>query len=377
MKKTGIVIIVLSTLLLCSNQCQKPENTFSATPYTIEIPKFFPTLLNIPDHNPMTVEGIELGRHLFYEKRLCGYMGSNPDSMMSCATCHQQQYAFEAGIDNPRFPNGITYGLSGIKTPHNMLPLINLVFNKEGYFWNGMIYNENPQIDRRTIEDIVLMGITAPHEMNSTIEKAVSAIKSIEKYPPLFKAAFGSEDITIERIAKAIAQFVRTLISANSKFDRYLLGQENLTPQELHGYVLFTTEEGADCFHCHGGDGTPLFTTNLFYNNGLDCQFTDNRDRFAVTGNINDKGSYRAPTLRNIEKTAPYMHDGRFKSLDEVLEFYNSGLQNSTTISPLMHKIGDGGARLTPSQLADLKAFLLTLTDESFLNNPKFANPEQ
>jgi cytochrome c peroxidase len=342
----------------------------------INIPRFFPTLLNIPEDNPMTAEGIELGRHLFYEERLCGYMGQISDSMMSCATCHQQAHAFEVGMTNPRFPNGITHGLSGIKTPHNTMPLFNLVFNREGYFWNGMIYNDNPQIDRRTLEDIVLMGIIAPHEMNSTPEKAVAAIKSIKKYPRLFKTAFGSEDITIDRIAKAIAQFVRTLISANSKFDRYLLGQENLTPQELHGYVLFTTEEGADCFHCHGGDGTPLFTTNLFYNNGLDNQFTDVRDRFAVTGNNTDRGAYRAPTLRNISVTAPYMHDGRFKNLDEVLEFYNSGLANSPNISPLMHKISDGGARLTPSQIADLKAFLLTLTDEEFLNNPDYAKPE-
>ena len=376
MQRIEITVIFLMSLLLCGNSCQPPERPFRATPYTIEIPKFFPTILNIPADNPMTVEGIELGRHLFYEARLCGYMGQNPDSMMSCATCHQQAHAFEVGMNNPRFPNGVTYGLSGIETPHNMLPLINLVFNREGYFWNGVIYNSSPQIDRRTLEDIVLMGITAPHEMNSTPEKAVATIKSIKKYPPMFKAAFGSEEITAERIAKAIAQFVRTLISANSKFDRYLLGQENLTPQELHGYVLFTTEEGADCFHCHGGDGTPLFTTNLFYNNGLDNQFTDTRDRFAVTGNSNDRGVYRAPTLRNIGVTAPYMHDGRFKSLDEVLEFYNSGVVNSPTISPLMHKVGDGGARLTPSQIADLKAFLLTLTDEDFLHNPKLANPE-
>jgi cytochrome c peroxidase len=376
MQKTQITVIVLASLLLCSNSCRKPEEPFRATPYTIEIPKFFPTQLNIPEDNPMTVEGIALGRHLFYEERLCGYMGQNSDSMMSCATCHQQAHAFEAGINNPRFPDGITYGLSGIKTPHNMLPLINLVFNREGYFWNGMIYNSSPQIDRRTLEDIVLMGIIAPHEMNSTPEKAVAAIKSIKKYPSMFKAAFGSEEITAERIARAIAQFVRTLISANSKFDRYLLGEENLSPQELHGYVLFTTEEGADCFHCHGGDGTPLFTTNLFYNNGLDSLFTDARDRFAVTGNSNDRGAYRAPTLRNIAVTAPYMHDARFKNLDEVLEFYNSGVINSPTISPLMHKVGDGGSRLTPSQIADLKSFLLTLTDEEFLHNPELANPE-
>jgi cytochrome c peroxidase len=152
-------------------------------------------------------------------------------------------------------------------------------------------------------------------------------------------------------------------------------GLEQLTPSELNGYILFTTEEGADCFHCHGGNGTPLFTTNLFYNNGSSTVFNDPKDRYAVTGNSADIGAYRAPTLRNIEVTAPYFHDGRFATLDQVLEFYNSGLVYSPFVSPLMHKLDQGGMLLTPQQLADLKAFLLTLTDHEFLTNPKFSNP--
>ena len=171
----------------------------------------------------------------------------------------------------------------------------------------------------------------------------------------------------MERIQKAIAQYVRSLVSANSKFDRYLQGKEQLTPQELHGYVLFATEEGADCFHCHGSDGSPLFTTNLFYNNGLDAVFADEYDRMGYTGNVMDRGAYRAPSLRNVAVSAPYMHDGRFNTLDEVLTFYNEGLQYSPYVSPLMHKIQEGGRHLSPSELTDLKAFLETLTDEEFL----------
>ncbi|MDR2868724.1 MAG: c-type cytochrome [Bacteroidales bacterium] len=371
-----LVLCLVSSLIFLGSNCRKPEEEYQATPYQIEIPRFFPTILNIPDDNPMTVEGIELGRHLFYEEHLCGYRGTNPDSLMSCATCHQQRYGFEVGMNNPRYPNGQTCGLTGVPTPHAILPLINLVFNSEGYFWNGMIYADNPQKDRRTLEDIVKMGIVAPHEMNGSYDRTVNAIKSIPKYAPLFKKAFGTEEITMDRIAKAIAQFVRTLISANSKFDRYLLGSENLTPQELNGYVLFTTEQGGDCFHCHGGGGTPLFTTNLFYNNALTNTFNDPRDRYAVTNLDKDHGAYRAPTLRNIAVTAPYMHDGRFLNLDEVLEFYNSGLVNSPYVHPLMHKINDGGNRLTPSQISDLKAFLNTLTDDEFLNSPRFTKPE-
>lgn len=366
--KKRLFIVLFSFLLLVS--CKGPvEDVWEPTPYDLKIPKFFPTNLNIPANNPLTVEGVELGKALFNDGRLCGYLGNNPDSMMSCATCHVRANAYDVGMNNPRFPNGVTHGLTGIVTPHNAMPLFNLVFNHEGYFWNGMIHPSNTNPQRRTLEDVVTMGITAPHEMNSTVEKSVAAIRSVGYYPAMFKKAFGTEDVTIERIEKAIAQYIRTLVSGNSKFDRYLRGEIQLTTSEQHGYVLFTTEEGADCFHCHGSGGNPQFTTNRFYNNGLDSYFDDDRDRYAFTGNQSDIGAYRAPTLRNIEVTAPYMHDGRFKTLDEVLEFYNTGLMNSPYISPLMHKINQGGTLLTPSQLADLKAFLLTLTDEEFIGN--------
>jgi cytochrome c peroxidase len=367
--------LLISAILIFSCEPKQPDKPFSATPYNLQIPPFFPTHLNIPNDNPLTVEGIELGRHLFYEERLCGYLGDNPDFMMSCATCHVQGNNFDVGMNNPRFPNGKTFGLSGTPTPHNAMPLMNLVFNQEGYFWNGLIHESNPQRQQRTIEDIVLMTITAPHEMNSTAERAVYALKQNPKYPAMFKKAFGTEEINIERIKKAIAQFVRTLVSGNSKFDRYLHGNEQLTDAELRGYILFATEEGADCFHCHGGGGTPLFTTNLFYNNALSNIFNDSNDRFAVTKKSQDIGAYRAPSLRNVIVSAPYMHDGRFKTIEEVLEFYNFGLQFSPYVHPLMHKLEQGGTYLTPAKIADLKAFLNTLTDNDFLTNPKFAKP--
>jgi cytochrome c peroxidase len=219
------------------------------------------------------------------------------------------------------------------------------------------------------------MGIYAPHEMKSDSLRSKAMIQSIPGYASLFKKAFGSTEISFKRISYAIAQFIRSLISSDSKFDRYLRGQENFTDDERAGFILFVTEEGADCFHCHGGDGNPLFTTNLFYNNAKDVVFNDPRDRFAVTGNPTDHGAYKAPTLRNIEVTAPYMHDGRFKTLDEVIDFYSDSLVNSPYVSPLMHKINQGGAHLTPLQKAQLKAFLLTLTDHTFLNDPKFGPP--
>ena len=343
MRRNLLHIAIITIMLFCAACRDRVE---PPTPYNLQIPKGFPTVLNIPADNPMTVEGMELGRLLFHDPHLCGYLGSEPDSLMSCSTCHRRECNYDIGTDNPRFPDGKPKGRStGKPTIHNVMPLMNLVFNHEGYLWNGLISSDNPNPEMRTIEDIVRMAIIADDEMCGTEASAVAAIKADSKYPPLFKKAFGTEEITIERIEKAIAQYVRSLIACNSKFDRYLQGKEQLTPHELHGYVLFTT--------------------NLFYNNGLDNVFTDSHDRSSVTGDPHDRGAYRAPSLRNVSRSAPYMHDGRFQTLDEVLEFYNSDVQNSPYISPLMHHVNDGGVRLTPSEIADLKAFLLTLTDDS------------
>lgn len=362
------------SLLVSLVACHKSEHEeVVGTPYELTIPQFFPTKLNIPDDNPLTKEGVELGRHLFYDTRLSGDL--DEDKGICCASCHVQSAGFDLGSENPLVTNGKPVGLSGNATQHNALPLVNLVFNNEGYTWNGAVSAQNTDIHNRNIEDIVAHTIEDPSEMNSTWEHSLNALRTRVEYANMFFKAFGTEEITKERVCKAIAQFVRTLISSNSKFDRYLRGETNLTSSEWNGYILFSTEEGADCFHCHGGAGTPLFTTNLFYNNALDSEFNGGGDRYSITGNIQDMGAYRAPTLRNISVSAPYMHDGRFSTLDEVLQFYNLGLNNSQYVHPYMHKINEGGAMLTPSQIADLKAFLNTLTDEEFITNERTSNP--
>lgn len=382
-QKVGIllstIILFLSVMIIISCKKENPIEpaVFKTTPYEMNLPHYFPNRLNIPDDNPMTVEGVRLGRYLFYDGRLSGYTGDHPDSLMSCGTCHLQEYSFECGIDHPKYTGGYTHGVTGIPTKNVMLPLINIVFNNEGYFWNGSICASNPHPARRSLEDIVVMGIIAPDEMNSTIERTVAAIQSVTMYPAMFEAAFGTPEINIDRIKKAISQFVRSLVSYNSKFDKYLRGEVQLTDSELRGYILFTTEEGADCFHCHGGGGNPLFTTNLFYNNAKDSVFDISNDRFSFTGKPSDKGAYKATTLRNIEFTAPYMHDGRFKTLDEVIDFYSDGLIMSPYVNTLMHKINDGGAQLLPSEKTDLKNFILTLSDQDFITNPAFSKPTE
>ncbi len=356
--------VVFALLAISCSKSVSVDPAWQATPYEFEIPFRFPDKLNIPADNPMTVEGVELGRHLFYDGRVSGR--THPDSMMSCATCHLQARSFECGIDHPVFKGGQPHGATGIPTPHFMMPLINLVWTPMGYLWNGSVGQ---------IESFTWMAIAAPHEMHSDTNRSRALIAQTPGYPEMFRKAFGSEQVTVANMGKAIAQFIRTLVSDDSKFDRYIRGEVQLTPSERNGYVLFMTEEGADCFHCHGGEGNPLFTTGLYYNNGKDTVFADSRDRFSVTGSPSDIGAYKAPTLRNLIFTAPYMHDGRFKTIDEVLEFYNSGVQTGPYTHPLMHHAAEGGVRLTPAELTDLKAFLLTLTDSAFVTNPAYGPP--
>lgn len=371
---------------------QENPIAFSPTPYTIPQAQYFPKNLNIPADNPMTVEGVELGRYLFYDGRISG--NTEKDMLMSCSTCHVQKNGFEAGMDNPRFPGGKTHGLptpefpEGKPTPNYMLPLVNTVYNNNGYLWNGLVEPSNDHhgnaaygvpdeepYNFKGIESLAWMAITAPHEMNSTIERSVAAISAIPMYKEKFKAAFGTEEVTYDRISKAIAQFVRSIVSHNSKFHKYLRNEATLTTQELQGHDLFFSED-ADCFHCHGG--SVLMTTNEYFNNAKDSVFDPNdHDRHYVTGDPMDIGAYRAPSLINIELTAPYMHDGRFKTLDEVIDFYSEGLVYSEYVHPLMKNVRRHGVQLNPEEKAALKAFLLTLTDHELIDDPQYACPPE
>jgi cytochrome c peroxidase len=376
LRLTAFFLLVLLFMLKvagCRKDAEKPIHI--PTSYQIEIPFGFPTKLNIPEDNPMTVEGVELGRYLFYDGRLSGR--THPDSLMSCASCHRQERSFEAGIDHPEFTGGHPHGLSGQKTHHVMLPMVNLVWNHSGYGWSGFIYKENDDQNLRNIEDFVRLAVMAEDEIWADTSQVKTLFQSIDGYPELFARAFGSETITFKNIERAIAQFVRTLISSNSKFDKYMRGEEQLSQSELKGFILFTTEEGADCFHCHGGFGNPLFTTHLFYNNGKDSLFTDPMDRYLVTADPMDIGAYKATTLRNIELQAPYMHDGRFETLEEVIDFYSHDLVWSPSVNPLMHHVNRGGVQLLPAEKQDLLNFIKTLRDDEFLTNPAFGRPEK
>lgn len=368
-----LMLVLLIFAVSCNKKSEVPK--VEPTSYYFEIPFAFPIHLNIPEENPLTEEGIALGHFLFYDGRLSGR--THTDSLISCATCHRQERNFEAGVDHSLFEGGFVHGITGLSTHHVMLPLVNLVWNHSGYGWNGSTYPENENSNYRNLEDVVGAAVMAKDEIAGDTSKIKTLLQNIDGYPELFEKAFGSRTITFNNIEKAIAQFVRTLVSANSKFDKYLRGEVQLSQNELNGLVLFTTEEGADCFHCHGGGGNPLFTTHLFYNNGKDTIFDELYDRFSVTGDPMDKGAYKAPTLRNISLSGPYMHDGRFATLDEVIDFYSHQVKWSPQIDPLMHHVMNQGVQLAESEKIELKSFLMTLQDDEFLTNPKFGKPEK
>lgn len=320
------------------------------------VPPVFQQLLPdpyIPADNPQTEEGIFLGRKLFYDPILSG------NGTQACASCHKPNNSF---TDDLRF----SIGIDGIEGTRNSMPLYNMAWNTNNkFFWDGRAIS---------LEKQALEPVENPIEMHNTWENAVGSLQNHGEYPELFNKAFGTTTITKELTAKAIAQFERTLISANSPFDRYLLGENSLTPQEINGFQIFMDEDRGDCFHCHGSNTNPLWTDNIFHNNGLDAIITD-KGLGAVTGDPNDDGKFKSPSLRNLAYTAPYMHDGRFETLDEVIDHYSEGLVYSPTIDPLMKSIADGGVQLTESDKADLKAFLLSLSDPSFISNPDFQNP--
>ena len=338
-----------------SSGSSEEEEIYTPVPTSLDIPDLFEQRLLapvIPNNNPLTEEGIALGKKLFFDRRL------SKNNAKSCASCHNPNNAFS---DITQF----SVGVDGQTGTRNAMPLFNLAWNfGDRFAWDG----KELGLERQVFEPV-----RNPIEMHSDWTDLESKLQQDAQYPTLFLQAFGTSTIDSTLVAKAIAQFERTLISGNSKFDQYLLGNVNLTPEELNGFNVFMEEARGDCFHCHGSNNNPLWTDNDFHNNGLDATFTD-LGLGAVTGDPNDNGKFKTPSLRNLAFTAPYMHDGRFATLDEVIDFYSAGLQASTTIDPLMKKVGQGGVQLTPQDKADLKAFLLTLSDNDFVNNPAFQN---
>jgi len=348
-RSARVAIATLSLALAaaggCGNEVAPPPPGVQPDTFSIRVAGF-PRML-VPDDNPTSHQGVALGRRLFYDPILSG------DSTLSCAGCHVQSFAFSDR--GTRFSTGI----DGIAGSRNAPALINPGWSAK-QFWDGRM----PDLERQALEPV-----PNPIEMHLEWAEGVRRLQRHTEYPELFRAAFSTTEVTPLRVAQAIAQFERTMVSNHSRYDRSLRGEITLTESERRGLILFSTNERFECVHCHIPG---LFTDRGFRNNGLDSVFTD-PGLSAVTNNPNDRGKFKSPTLRNIALTAPYMHDGRFATLDEVIEHYNRGGVYSPTVDPLMH-LGRG-IRFSPQEKADLLAFLHTLTDSAFVNDPTLASP--
>jgi cytochrome c peroxidase len=356
-------IIIISVLILSFTSCRKDMIERSITPYTPEVPSHFPAM-PIPEDNPFSVEGIALGRALFYDERL------SRDNSIACASCHRQEIAFTDDAT-------LSQGVDGKIGSRNSMALINLAWQKD-FFWDGR---------DQTLEKQILEPVVVEHEMDQSWEETINKLSADVEYSNQFFTVFGVEEFDSTHVAKAIAQFLRTLISGSSKYDvmyKYqnslpLSAQEQeifntITNQEWAGMDVFFSLSAGDCLHCHDG---ALAQVNMFANNGLDATFEDDAGRMLVTGNPADEGRFKVPTLRNIALTAPYMHDGRFKNLQEVVNHYSTGVVESPTIDPLMEFAHQGGVQLDAQERQLLIAFLNTFTDEGFIDNPAFADPDE
>ena len=323
-----------------------PKISYNPKPYPFQIPDRFPNI-NLPPDNPMTEDGVILGRRLFLDPIL------SADSSMSCASCHHSELSFTDA-------NAVSRGIDGKAGRRSAMSLVNVAFYKEGLFWDGRA---------KTLEDQALIPVEDSVELHNSWDNVVEKLKAHSDYPVYFRKAFGInniEEIDKFLVAKAIAQFERTLMSSNSKFDRVLSGKATFTEEEQAGYDIFFDASSelpdSECGHCHNA---PLMTTNEYLNNGITLAETTgdfpDSGLGAVTGNPFDNGKFRVPSLRNIELTAPYMHDGRFQTLDAVIDHYNSGGQYGPNVSPLIRPLN-----LTEVHKRQLIAFLKTLTDRKF-----------
>ena len=338
---------------LLTNCTSKEEEIYTPIPYNLEVPTLFADKLIapvIPNNNPLTEEGVALGKKLFFDKKLSG------NETQSCASCHNPKNSF---TDNQQF----SVGIDGVLGNRNAMPLFNLAWNFDELFaWDGKDFS----LEKQAFEPV-----SNPLEMHANWKDVVQKLQNHSEYPSLFLQAFGTSTIDSIAVTKAIAQFERTIISGDSKFDQYLRGETILTAEEENGFAVFMDEAKGDCFHCHGSNNNPLWTDNQFHNNGLDVNFSD-LGLGAVSGDPADNGKFKSPSIRNLVFTAPYMHDGRFTTLEEVINHYSEGLKASPTIDPLMKKVSQGGVQLTIRDKADLKAFLLSLSDFDFIDNTAF-----
>jgi cytochrome c peroxidase len=333
------VLAFLGFLAIIS-ACKKDPTTNpddGLTYLEVPSPPFFPAML-VPAGNPLSKEGVALGRKLYYDSRLS--LGGNLAGQ-SCSSCHHQQNGFSI--------------MQGSGMP--VLPHVNLGWS-DHFLWNGKVIG--------SLEEVM------EFEVSEFFQTDLNYFNSLEEYKTDFKKVFGNEQVTYERLAMALSQFLRTLNSYNSPYDQWLRGEVMLSPLEWRGLELFFSE-AADCFHCHAG---PLFMDKIFHNTGLDSVSVPGSGHEAISGMGYHRGSFKTPTLRNVAVRGPYMHDGRFQTLQQVIDFYAEGMYENDNLDPLFQKYGPvQRLNLTEYDKQALVAFLEALSDPVFLSDESFSAP--
>lgn len=339
-----VVFFFFLLLLMSSFIGDNPYFKITQKDVEFTIPKGFPKPVYDFKNNTPTPAGFVLGRKLFYDPIL------SKDSSISCGFCHQRIAAF-AHIDH-----ALSHGINGLIGKRNVPPLENLIWNTS-FMWDGRINH---------LEIQPLSPISNPIEMNETIGHIIVKLQRNKEYVTMFKQAFGDSIVSSKNILKALAQFTGLMISDNSRYDKYMRGEDTLSTSELEGLKLFR----ANCEQCHK---EPLFTDYSFRNTGLaiDTNLNDSGEA-DVNGNMKDFGKFKVPTLRNIEMTYPYMHDGRFRTLKQVLDHYTQKFTKKSGADPILVK----GIKLSETDKTNIIAFLKTLTDETFLHDKRFADPD-
>lgn len=310
-----------------------------------DIPSNFPQPTYHFESNPISDEGVKLGKMLFYDSII------SADNTVSCGSCHQQSSAFT------QHGHALSHGVNDKLTKRNSMPLFNMAWSKS-FGWDGGVHD---------LDLFAISPITNPVEMNESMGNVLEKLRKSPTYPGMFKRAFGTEEINTERFLKALSQFMLTMVSANSRYDRYVRYEGvELTAEELEGMELFKK----NCSSCHSGE---LFTDYSFRNNGLEIASNKDLGRYEVNQTEADKYKFKVPSLRNLSFTAPYMHDGRLNTLDDVLEHYSSKIKDNPYLDPLLKTKGQLGIALNKSEQKKIIAFLKTLDDEDFIKQEKFS----
>jgi len=333
------------TLIVVLWGCAGHDASPQKDAYAFQSPAAFPPVAYTLENNPVTREGFELGRALFYDPIL------SADSSVACANCHQQARAFSDPVH--RFSKGV-----GEASGFRNAPAIQNTAFMQDFFWDGGV---------KHLDFVPINAITSELEMQETLAHVVVKLRRSTFYPARFSQAFGAGEVTSQHMLQALSQFMVMMVSANSRYDQYLQGEETFTADEQAGLELVQQR----CGGCHA---TGLFTDGSFRNNGLDETFDTDAGRERITEYAGDRGKFKVPSLRNVELTPPYMHDGRFSTLAQVLDHYDTGVKASETLDPLLTGERPGIALSTTEQ-QQIITFLKTLTDRTFTKDGRFSNP--